>query len=47
MDSGKWGIIALLAFAGGCVTGYFVAKNRLEEDYQNEVQEYRERFLEK
>jgi hypothetical protein len=47
MDSGKWGIIALLAFAGGCVTGYFVAKNRLEEDYQSEVQEYRERFLEK
>ena len=47
MNSGKWGIIALLAFAGGCVTGYFVAKNRLEEDYQNEVQEYRERFLEK
>ena len=47
MDSGKWGIIVFLAFAGGCVTGYFVAKNRLEEDYQNEVQEYRERFLEK
>ena len=47
MDSGKWGIIALLAFAGGCVAGYFVARNRLEEDYQNEIQEYRERFLEK
>ncbi len=47
MDSGKWGLIALLAFAGGCITGYFVAKNRLEEDYQSEVQEYRERFMDK
>lgn len=47
MDSGKWGLIALLAFAGGCVTGYFVAKNRLEEEYQNETQEFRERFIDK
>lgn len=47
MNSGKWGLIGLLAFAGGCVTGYFVAKNRLEEDYQNEIREFRERFMEK
>lgn len=45
--NGKTLIVALLGFAGGVFTGYYVCKQKLEEQYQEDTADYRERLLKK
>lgn len=39
--NGKTLIVALLGFAGGVFTGYYVCKQKLEEQYQEDTADYR------
>lgn len=39
--NGKILIVALLGFAGGVFTGYYVCKQKLEEQYQEDTADYR------